>query len=231
MEDLNGLFDVNGLPAFGFDDLNVEDPLFGLGLSDDTWNSAVLDTLVQRADPLDLELMSLGSNWDSSVTSATSPDSALVDSPPAQIPTLTQLSPIAPLPALVPTQSPRVSTAARSTGALPTTSRMLGSTMAPTLHPSGRNAQRSLPLQTVRDAGARGCPKRKRKTIQRKRQEQLARLEQLTNNQRELKEIVRVASEEVSKARRALYSVLKSAQQGRLELKPNMCGSPDLDMM
>ena len=61
---------------------------------------------------------------------------------------------------------------------------------------------------------ARCCTKRKRKTIQRKRQEQQARLEMLTSQQRDLKEMVRVASAEVNLARRTLYNVLKTARTG-----------------
>ncbi len=68
----------------------------------------------------------------------------------------------------------------------------------------------------MRGMGVRGCPKRKRKTIQRKRQEAQAKIESLTGAQRELKELVRVASEEVGNARRTLYTVLKSARNGAI---------------
>lgn len=61
-----------------------------------------------------------------------------------------------------------------------------------------------------------GCPKRKRKTIQRKRQEQMTRLETLTATQHSLQKIVREASAEVRNARRTLYAVLKTARNGGL---------------
>lgn len=65
----------------------------------------------------------------------------------------------------------------------------------------------------------RGCPKRQRKTIQRKRQEQMARLESLAAAQQGLREVVRQASEEVSAARRTLYTLLKTAKLARAAKK------------
>lgn len=79
---------------------------------------------------------------------------------------------------------------------------------------SGGNKAGAAMMSVPMVSTARSCPKRKRKTIQRKRQEQQARLESLTTHQRDLQEMVRLAAEEVSVARRTLYNVLKTARQG-----------------
>jgi len=63
----------------------------------------------------------------------------------------------------------------------------------------------------------RGCPKRHRKTIQIKRQEQTGRLDTLNSRHNKLKDAIKVATEEVSAARHTLYTVLKNARQGRLD--------------
>lgn len=96
-------------------------------------------------------------------------------------------------------------------------SRKPAGSVARTFHPYGDppNHLRGTARETPE---LRGGPKRHRKTIQRKRQEQMARLETLTAAQHELRETVRVAAEEVQHARRTLYSVLKTARQGALPL-------------
>lgn len=65
--------------------------------------------------------------------------------------------------------------------------------------------------------GGRGCPKRHRKTIQLKRQEQQGRLESLTTRNAKLQDAIRLAASEVSAARQTLYTVLKTAREGHLD--------------
>ncbi len=91
-------------------------------------------------------------------------------------------------------------------------------TLAPKLHPSTYAASPALSdMRGPTPIGLRGCPKRHRKTIQIKRQEQQTRLESLNSRHTKLQEAVRLAATEVRVARQTLYAVLKTARQGNLE--------------
>eukprot|EP00048_Salpingoeca_helianthica_P022388 m.17952 g.17952 ORF g.17952 m.17952 type:complete len:219 (+) comp7249_c0_seq1:149-805(+) len=89
---------------------------------------------------------------------------------------------------------------------------------APKLHPSTYAPSPALSdTRGPTPIGVRGCPKRHRKTIQLKRQEQQSRLDTLNTRHTKLQEAVRVAANEVSAARQTLYTVLKTARMGHLE--------------
>lgn len=131
-------------------------------------------------------------------------------------PVIKQQPPSPARPALVKVPSPAVQVPSVSTMSNPSVSNMSNRTarLVAGSTPSARTTFANPP----RGDQSRGCPKRRRKTIQLKRQEQLSRLETLSVVQHELRDIVRVASEEVSNARRTLYNVLKSHRDGLLVL-------------
>lgn len=91
------------------------------------------------------------------------------------------------------------------------------SSSVPKLHPSYAPSPSLAPRSPSSSVGGRGCPKRHRKTIQIKRQEQQGRLETLTSRNAKLQEAIRLAATEVSAARQTLYTVLKTARQGHLD--------------
>lgn len=113
--------------------------------------------------------------------------------------------------------APSAAPATRMRSAVPTRAAAAAAS-APKLHPTyAPSPSLSIGSPGSSMGGGRGCPKRHRKTIQLKRQEQQGRLESLTTRNAKLQEAIRLASTEVSAARQTLYTVLKTARQGHLD--------------
>lgn len=133
----------------------------------------------------------------SSLRSMSSKLSDAASSPPPQAP---------------PSRMVRATVAAARSSAAAAAAALASSASSPKLHPT---TYASSPHAMA--GGMRGCPKRHRKTIQIKRQEQQGRLDVLNTRHSKLQEAVRLAASEVTAARQTLYHVLKTARQGQLE--------------
>lgn len=213
------------MASFSSDDVRT---LFDLDVDEDL-------SLLQNTDPRLLDNACLGflddapewMDFNSNAASAPAPPLLDVDLPlldlcssegPCSPPYMDSLQSSAPLsPASsAPPSPPRPAKPAKAPHTLPA--------MMPArarFHPyaeSRGGATQELRGGSGRGEELRGAPKRHRKTIQRKRQEQMARLDSLTAAQHDLRETVRMASEQVQLARHTLYTVLKTARQGGLAL-------------
>eukprot|EP00047_Mylnosiga_fluctuans_P013581 m.32272 g.32272 ORF g.32272 m.32272 type:complete len:228 (-) comp4975_c0_seq2:191-874(-) len=213
MDDFSSLFDLD--PNLGFalaPDMLMDSDDAALSLL-----SEPLDPSLPWAGPVSLVRQDSYSDFDFGQLSRATPTSA-----PSTDNTMSPAS--SPLSADSPASNNAVAVPQRLTAPSPRASLSSAARTVPTapsLHPSSaRGAIRAndSSARMAMSSGMRGCPKRKRKTIQRKRQEQVQRIEQLTTSQRDLKELVRVAAEEVRNARRTLYNVLKTARQGQLNI-------------